>query len=132
MILQIIWLWKDLKYLKDHVMLFDVRIISLKTKEKKTEKSNIVHLMAKINKIRMRYFKTPRKHSIRMRIPRLPYPVLFLLSVVFPGGYTLSPAEGTWYQRYPTPLEGAWYQRCSTTPCGQTPVKTLPSRNFVN
>ena len=50
MILQIIWLWKDLKYLKDHVMLFHVRI---SLKEEKTEKSNIVHLMANINKIRM-------------------------------------------------------------------------------
>ena len=82
--------------------------------------------MANINKIRMRYSKTRRKNSIRMRIPRLPYPVVFLLGVVFPGGYTLSSAKGTWYQRYPTtpPLEGAWYQRYSTTPCGQTPVKT--------
>ena len=98
MILQIIWLWKDLKYLEDHVMLFDV-----KRKRKKPEKSNIVHLMAIINKIRMRYSKTRRKNSIRMRIPRLPYPVVFLRGVVFPGGYTLSPVEGTWYQRYPTP-----------------------------
>ena len=89
MILQIIWLWKDLKYLEDHVMLFDV-----KRKRKKPEKSNIVHLMANINKIRMRYSKTRRKNSIRMRIPRLPYPVVFLLGVVFPGGYTLSLPKG--------------------------------------
>ena len=88
----------------------------------------------------MQYFKT-RKHSIRMRIPRLPYPVTLFAGgslsrgsspSSFQGG-SLS-REGTWDQRYPTPTpEGAWDQRYSTTPVDrQTPETTLPSCHFAS
>ena len=45
-----------------------------------------------------------------------------------PHGYTLPPTERAWYQRYPIPL----YPTTLLLWAGsQTPVKTLPSRNFV-
>ena len=43
------------------------------------------------------------------------------------------PPEGTWYQGYPTPREDLVPGIPNTPPPGnrQTPVKTLPSLNFI-